>query len=572
MTGSSSTSALASVCSTLRSGRLHARLIRRDLLLRVSVAAEGGESNPPRPKAPDPKSGGPPLHHSRVRRLDGAGRPVSPGWVAGDGRKGWTAAGVWQAVARASRPSRDPAGDRRRPRVAGRDLDHLALPHQSRSASPPRASRPPLRLAAVAGGHRRGRRHRPADHRGRRPQGPAPQGLPLRDAAAAGARVHPRRDPVGPGQESVWDYPRPPSARGHAASGRRRARRPGHRRDRPGGPRLRDQPPAGSTTSPATDIVDGVLQRAAGGSWCEWKGRATYWDAVVDGRRLAGGRLVLRAAARPATPHLRGAVAFYPAALDRARSRARPCGRSPGLLRRLASPTRSSDRSRASQARSAGERAPGQAGASPGSAAGRRSRGPRRCRPASTGSPVSSQRCTSGALVASAMSGRTGRGRPRRAPGPVIHIWSKAAPPHRRAVHCGTPRPAPARAASPTAASSVAAPDGPFDVPQQRLEHRAQVALEATRCRAASPGAVELGDGVDDEILLRAPAAVDRRLADTRLGGDGIHRQRAIAHVGEQREDGRPDDAVAAGVARSPASTGAGGVRDRSGHAQTLNT
>ncbi|WP_324276523.1 DUF427 domain-containing protein [Blastococcus brunescens] len=38
---------------------------------------------------------------------------------------------------------------------------------------------------------------------------------------------------------------------------------------------------------PRDDVVDGVLERASGSSWCEWKGAATYWDAVVDGRRAA---------------------------------------------------------------------------------------------------------------------------------------------------------------------------------------------------------------------------------------------------------------------------------------------
>ena len=34
---------------------------------------------------------------------------------------------------------------------------------------------------------------------------------------------------------------------------------------------------------PREDIAAGVLERGDGRSWCEWKGPATYWDAVVDG-------------------------------------------------------------------------------------------------------------------------------------------------------------------------------------------------------------------------------------------------------------------------------------------------
>ena len=68
---------------------------------------------------------------------------------------------------------------------------------------------------------------------------------------------------------------------------------------------------------PREDVADGVLERAEGSSWCEWKGAATYWDAVVDGRRVPAGRLVLRGP-EPGFEHLRGAVAFYPGQVDRA--------------------------------------------------------------------------------------------------------------------------------------------------------------------------------------------------------------------------------------------------------------
>jgi uncharacterized protein (DUF427 family) len=68
---------------------------------------------------------------------------------------------------------------------------------------------------------------------------------------------------------------------------------------------------------PREDVADGVLERAPGASWCEWKGAATYWDVVVAGRRA-------RAAAwsyeqpSPGYEHLRGAVAFYPGRVERA--------------------------------------------------------------------------------------------------------------------------------------------------------------------------------------------------------------------------------------------------------------
>jgi uncharacterized protein (DUF427 family) len=127
---------------------------------------------------------------------------------------------------------------------------------------------------------------------------------------------HPRPDPVGPGQESVWSYPRPPSAE---VTGRRVV-------VEVGGGSVADttrairvcetsHPPVYYV--PRDDIADGVLERAEGGSWCEWKGAATYWDVVVDGRRLsAAGWSYERPS--PGYEHLAGAVAFYPGRVDRA--------------------------------------------------------------------------------------------------------------------------------------------------------------------------------------------------------------------------------------------------------------
>src|SRR5205814_2086674 len=63
--------------------------------------------------------------------------------------------------------------------------------------------------------------------------------------------------------------------------------------------------------------ADGVLQRAPGGSWCEWKGAATYWDAVLDGRRFPQVGWSYEDPA-PGYEQLRGAVAFYADRVDRA--------------------------------------------------------------------------------------------------------------------------------------------------------------------------------------------------------------------------------------------------------------
>jgi uncharacterized protein (DUF427 family) len=125
-----------------------------------------------------------------------------------------------------------------------------------------------------------------------------------------------RRDPVGPGQESVWDYPRPPSASvtdrhvvvelaGRVLADTRRAVRVCET----------SHPPVFYV--PRDDVSPGVLERGRGGSWCEWKGAATYWDVVLDGRRWAGVAWSYEDPS-PGYEHLRGAVAFYPGAVDRA--------------------------------------------------------------------------------------------------------------------------------------------------------------------------------------------------------------------------------------------------------------
>ena len=50
--------------------------------------------------------------------------------------------------------------------------------------------------------------------------------------------------------------------------------------------RVCDRATRRSTTSRARTSPTGCSSEASGSSWCEWKGAATYWDAVVDGRRV----------------------------------------------------------------------------------------------------------------------------------------------------------------------------------------------------------------------------------------------------------------------------------------------
>ena len=126
----------------------------------------------------------------------------------------------------------------------------------------------------------------------------------------------PQPDPVGPGQQSVWDFPRPPSAEVTPRSvevflGGRSVARTGR------AVRVCETSHPPVYYVPREDVAPGVLQRASGSSWCEFKGTATYWDAVVDGVRHPA---VAWSYEQPTAGYeqLRGALAFYPSRVERA--------------------------------------------------------------------------------------------------------------------------------------------------------------------------------------------------------------------------------------------------------------
>ena len=122
-------------------------------------------------------------------------------------------------------------------------------------------------------------------------------------------RIHP-----GPGQESVWDYPRPPRVEPTAA----------HIRivfnavvlaDTTRAQRVLETSHPPVYYIPPDDIWMDYLTPAPGSSFCEWKGRAVYFDLRV------GERHVDRAAwaypdPTPRFASIKDHLAFYPSKMD----------------------------------------------------------------------------------------------------------------------------------------------------------------------------------------------------------------------------------------------------------------
>ncbi len=114
--------------------------------------------------------------------------------------------------------------------------------------------------------------------------------------------------------ESVWDYPRPP--RLEAVGARIRVLFGGETiADTTAAYRVLETSHPPNYYLPPTDIADGCLVGTLGSSFCEWKGRAHYFDVRV-------GETVATQAAwgydRPtrAFAAIAGYVAFYPGRMD----------------------------------------------------------------------------------------------------------------------------------------------------------------------------------------------------------------------------------------------------------------
>jgi uncharacterized protein (DUF427 family) len=92
-------------------------------------------------------------------------------------------------------------------------------------------------------------------------------------------------DPVLPGQESVWRYPRPAIAEATA-----RHLQIVHRgvvvADTRRGVRTLETSHPPTYYFPPGDVAAGILRPSPRTSFCEWKGHAAYWSVAVAGERL----------------------------------------------------------------------------------------------------------------------------------------------------------------------------------------------------------------------------------------------------------------------------------------------
>ena len=118
----------------------------------------------------------------------------------------------------------------------------------------------------------------------------------------------------GPGQESVWDYPRPP----------RVERTAHHILIEFAGQRIAETERAWrvlETSHPPTyyipikDVKAEYLEPSTHRSYCEFKGDASYWTLVVGERKCKNAAWSLLRP-KPGYSELRDCLAFYPSRVD----------------------------------------------------------------------------------------------------------------------------------------------------------------------------------------------------------------------------------------------------------------
>jgi uncharacterized protein (DUF427 family) len=124
----------------------------------------------------------------------------------------------------------------------------------------------------------------------------------------------PKRVTPADGQESVWDYPRPPKL--EPVPERLRVVFNGETvADTVSGFRVLETSHPPVYYIPPADIRMEFLRRAPGQSWCEFKGTAAYWSLEVGDKRSENAAWSYPAPT-PAFAAIAGYLAFYASRVD----------------------------------------------------------------------------------------------------------------------------------------------------------------------------------------------------------------------------------------------------------------
>jgi len=123
-----------------------------------------------------------------------------------------------------------------------------------------------------------------------------------------------RRDVPASGQESVWDYPRPP--RLERTAERLRVTFGGETiADSVSGFRVLETSHPPVYYIPQADIRMDLIRPASGQSWCEFKGQARYWS-IEAGDRRADSAAWSYPSPTPAFAAIADHLAFYASRVD----------------------------------------------------------------------------------------------------------------------------------------------------------------------------------------------------------------------------------------------------------------
>jgi len=114
----------------------------------------------------------------------------------------------------------------------------------------------------------------------------------------------------GPGQESVWDYPRPPRI-DHSKRVVRVKYGETTVAETRGAVRVLETASPPTFYIPPEDVRTELLVRAPGTSICEWKGSATYWSLELDGSKAPNVAWSYETPF-PEFDEIRGYLSFYP--------------------------------------------------------------------------------------------------------------------------------------------------------------------------------------------------------------------------------------------------------------------